>query len=75
MANIYSACYLVTYNAPKFFHELKNSTKNRFYSVSFFTNAIVAVFCGSFAIIGFARFGLQVPIISSLDMTRLTLFG
>jgi amino acid permease len=61
MANIYAACYLVQYNSPKFFHELRNPTRFRFFSVSFITNAIVAVFCGSFAILGFARFGLSVP--------------
>ena len=61
MANIYAACYIVQYNAPKFFHELKNPTRQRFLAVTFGTNTIVALVCGSFAILGFARFGLTVP--------------
>lgn len=61
MANIYAACYLVQYNAPKFYHELRNPTGKRFISVAFITNTIVALVCGSFAILGFARFGLTVP--------------
>jgi amino acid permease len=61
MANIYAACYLVQYNAPKFFHSLRNPTSTRFFSVSFISNAIVALFCGSFAVLGFSRFGLTVP--------------
>lgn len=61
MANIYAACYLVQYNSPKFFHELIHPTKRRFFTVSYLTNALVALFCGSFAILGFARFGLSVP--------------
>ena len=61
MANIYAACYLVQYNAPKFYHELRNPTRTRFFALSFSTNAIVAIFCGSFAILGFARFGIATP--------------
>ena len=61
MANIWAACYLVQYNSPKFYQEMKNPTKKRFFTLSFSTNAIVAVFCGSFAIMGFARFGLGTP--------------
>ena len=61
MANIYAACYLVQYNSPKFYFELKDASPRRFYTLSFTANAIVAVFCGSFAILGFARFGLATP--------------
>lgn len=61
MANIYAACYLVQYNSPKFFYELKRPTSRRFFTLSYSANAIVAVFCGSFAILGFARFGLGTP--------------
>ena len=61
MANIYASCYVVQYNSPNFFSELKQPTSRRFYTLSYSANAIVAVFCGSFAILGFARFGLGTP--------------
>jgi amino acid permease len=61
MANIYAACFLVQYNGPQFFFELKNPTRKRFYILSFSANTIVMVFCGSFAILGFARFGSDTP--------------
>lgn len=61
MANIYASCYVVQYNAPKFFKELKNPTKMRFYSLSLVSNFIVLLFCGSFAVLGFARFGNDTP--------------
>lgn len=61
MANIYAACYLVQYNSPKFYFELRNPTRTRFFALAFSTNAIVALICGSFAIMGFARFGVTTP--------------
>ena len=45
------------YNSPKFFYELSNPTKNRFMTVSFSAVCFVIVFCTSFAVMGFARFG------------------
>ena len=58
MANIWAACFVVHYNAPQFFFELSNPSKKRMYLLSFSANSIVMLFCGSFAILGFARFGL-----------------
>ena len=61
MANIYAALYLVHYNAPKFFFELAQPTKRRFSILSFSAMGIAGVFCCSFSILGFARFGMAVP--------------
>ena len=57
IANIYAAAFLVQYNSPKFFYELSNPTKKRFMTVSFSAVAFVVVFCTTFAVMGFARFG------------------
>lgn len=61
IANIYAACFLVQYNSPKFYFELKNPTRNRFLTLSFAAAAAVVAFCGSFAVMGAARFGLATP--------------
>jgi amino acid permease len=61
IANIYAACFLVQYNSPKFYFELRNPTRSRFLTLSFVAAAAVVVFCGSFAIMGVARFGLATP--------------
>jgi len=58
LANIWAACYVVHYNAPQFFYELAKPTNKRMYILSLSANTIVMLFCGSFAILGFARFGM-----------------
>ena len=57
IANIYAAAFLVQYNSPKFFFELSNPTRKRFMTMSYSAVAFVIVFCTSFAVMGFARFG------------------
>ena len=59
IANIYAAAFLVQYNSPKFFYELANPTKKRFMTVSYSAVAFVVVFCTTFAVMGFARFGFS----------------
>jgi amino acid permease len=61
IANIYAACFLVQYNAPKFYFELKDPTQPRFLTLSFTASAAVVLFCGSFAMMGVARFGFDTP--------------
>jgi sodium-coupled neutral amino acid transporter 11 len=61
VCNIFSACFLVQYNSPKFFFELRNPTNKRFWILSYVSTAIVILFCGSFAVMGFARFGVKTP--------------
>jgi amino acid permease len=61
MANTYAACFLVQYNSPKFFFELKNPTQKRFLTLAFVAAASVVVFCGSFAVMGVSRFGPETP--------------
>ncbi len=58
---IFSACFLVQYNSPKFYYELKNPTKARFLTLSYAATAAVVLFCGSFAVMGVARFGTETP--------------
>jgi len=57
VANIYAAAFLVQYNSPKFFLELRKPTSRRFMILSFSAVITVVIFCTSFAIMGFARFG------------------
>ena len=57
IANIYAAAFLVQYNSPKFFFELSNPSTKRFMTVSYSAVCFVIVFCTSFAVMGFARFG------------------
>ncbi len=59
VANIFAACYLVQYNAPSFFVNLKN--KKKFQLVSNWATGIVFLFCVTFAILGFLRFGFETP--------------
>ena len=59
IANIWAACYVVHYNAPQFFYELSRPTNKRMYILSLSANTVVMLFCGSFAILGFARFGMN----------------
>ena len=61
MADIYASCFVVQYNSAKFFSGLKNPTPQRFFKMSLTTNAIVVLFCASFAVLGFARFGPATP--------------
>ena len=61
MANIYASCYVVHYNSAKFYKDMQNPTPRRFYAVSLLSNAFVFIFCGSFAVLGFARFGPDTP--------------
>ena len=49
------------YNSPKFYYELKNPTQARFITLAFTSAAAVVLFCGSFAIMGLARFGAETP--------------
>ena len=61
ITNIYSACFLVQYNAPQFFFELRNPTNRRFTFLSFAAVIFVMMFTASFAIMGFARWGMKTP--------------
>ena len=61
IANIYSSCFLVHYNSSKFFYELKNPTPRRVVIMSYVSTLTVMIFCGSFAVMGFARFGEATP--------------
>jgi len=61
IANIYSSCFLVHYNASKFFYELKNPTPRRVVTMAYVSTFAVVLFCGSFAVLGFARFGTATP--------------
>jgi amino acid permease len=61
IANIFAACYLAQYNAPTFYESLERKTTRRFWFVSNFSTGIVFLFCISFAIMGFARFGFTTP--------------
>jgi amino acid permease len=61
IANIYAAAFLVHYNAPKYFWELRNRSSRRMMYLSFSAVVAVILFCGSFAIMGFTRFGLSTP--------------
>ena len=61
IANIYAACFLVQYNSPKFYFELRKPSAKRFVLLSFVASAVVVLMCGSFAIMGVARFGFETP--------------
>lgn len=61
MANILAALYLVHYNAPTFYNELANNTHRRFSILSYTIMCLSGIFCISFAILGFARWGVIVP--------------
>lgn len=61
IANIYSSCFLVHYNSSKFFYELRNPTSRRVVIMSYVSTLAVVLFCGSFAVMGFARFGQLTP--------------
>lgn len=61
IANIYSSCFLVHYNSSKFFYELRNPTPRRVVIMSYVSTLAVVLFCGSFAVMGFARFGQLTP--------------
>ena len=58
IVNIYSACFLIQYNSPQFYYELKNPTNRRFNALSFTAYGLVVLFCGSFAVLGFLRWGV-----------------
>lgn len=61
VANIYAAAFLVQYNAPKYYYELVKPTRARIMVLSFSAVVAVILFCGSFAVMGFLRFGVDTP--------------
>jgi amino acid permease len=59
VANIFASCFLVHYNAPSFYGQMK--TKSKFAISTTLATTGVFLFCVTYAILGFAQFGFDTP--------------